>query len=166
MNIFVLFRDMRSYGLREDLYRKARSEGVVFIRYEADKTLSVTTDGEDLSVTFTDTVLRRRMEIRPDLIVLAAAIVPEKGNLLSQFYTVPQNADGFFVEAHVKLRPVDFPTDGVFVCGLAHSPKPIDESIAQAQAAAARAITILTSKTRTVSETVSVVNPSFCSGCP
>ena len=126
----------------------------------------MTTDGEDLSVTFTDTVLRRRMEIRPDLIVLAAAIVPEKGNLLSQFYTVPQNADGFFVEAHVKLRPVDFPTDGVFVCGLAHSPKPIDESIAQAQAAAARAITILTSKTRTVSETVSVVNPSFCSGCP
>jgi heterodisulfide reductase subunit A len=165
MNIFVLFRDMRAYGLREDLYRKARSEGVMFIRYDVDKTLSVTTDGEDLSVTFTDTVLKRRMEIRPDLIVLAAAIVPEKENPLSQFYRVPQNADGFFVEAHVKLRPVDFPTDGVFVCGLAHSPKPIDESIAQAQAAAARAITILTSKTRTVSGTVSVVNPSLCSGC-
>jgi heterodisulfide reductase subunit A len=165
MNTFVLFRDMRAYGLREDLYRKARSEGVVFIRYDADEKLSVATEGADLSVTFTDTVLRRRMEIRPDLIVLAAAIVPEKENPLSQFYRVPQNADGFFVEAHVKLRPVDFPTDGLFVCGLAHSPKPIDESIAQAQAAAARAITILTSKTRTVSGTVSVVNPSFCSGC-
>ena len=165
MEVFVLYRDMRTYGLKEDLYRKARSEGVVFLRYNAEENFTVATDGGDLQVTFTDRVLRRRMEIRPDLLVLATAIVPEKENPLSQRYKVQQNADGFFTEAHVKLRPVDFATDGVFVCGLAHAPKPIEESIAQAQAAAARAVTVLASKTRTVSATVADINSNFCSSC-
>ena len=105
------------------------------------------------------------MEIRPDLLVLATAIVPEKDNPLSQLYKVQQNADGFFTEAHVKLRPVDFATDGVFICGLAHAPKPIEESIVQAQAAAARAVTVLASKTRTVSATVAHIDSNFCSSC-
>ncbi len=165
MNVFVLYRDMRAYGFREDLYREARSAGIVFIRYMNEAPLDVETAHSNLTVTFTDTVLRRRMEIHTDLIVLAAAIVPEKENPISQLYKVFLDEDGFFAEAHVKLRPVDFATDGVFVCGLAHAPKPIDESVAQAQAAAARAVTLLSSKNRTVTGTVAVVNPNFCSRC-
>ena len=165
MNIFILYRDMRSYGLREDLYRKARSEGIVFICYTIDEDLKVEANESHLQITFTDTVLRRRMEIHTDLLVLAAAIVPDNKDQLTQFYKVSKNADGFFAEAHVKLRPVDFATDGVFVCGLAHSPKPMDESISQAQAAVARAVTVLSSKTRTVNGTVAMVNPNMCSRC-
>ena len=165
MNIFVLYRDMRPYGLREDLYREARSAGINFVRYDFDKELTVAAEQGNLQVAFIDCVLRRKMEIRPDLLILASAIVPEKKNPLAQFYKVPQNDDGFFVEAHVKLRPVDFATDGVFVCGLAHAPKTIDESITQAQAAAARAVTLLSAMSISVSGTVAYVNPNFCSSC-
>jgi len=164
-NIFVLHRDMRPYGQREDLYREARGKGIAFIRFDFEKDLEVGLDEGALKVSFTDTVLRRQMEIRPDMLVLASAIVPEKDNPLAQFYKIPQNDDGFFLEAHVKLRPVDFATDGVFLCGLAHAPKPIDESIAQAQAAAARAVTLLAAKTIPVSGTIAVVDPGFCSSC-
>ncbi len=165
MNVFVLYRDMRSYGLREDLYRRARSGGINFVRYDFNKGLTVEAGQENLQVTFNDCVLRRQMEVRPDLLILASAIVPEKKNPLAQFYKIPQNDDGFFVEAHVKLRPVDFATDGVFVCGLAHAPKTIDESITQAQAAAARAVTLLSSMSISVSGTVAYVNPNYCSSC-
>ncbi|MEJ2475633.1 MAG: FAD-dependent oxidoreductase, partial [Desulfobacterales bacterium] len=134
-DVFILYRDMRPFGLREDIYREARSAGIGFIRYNSDKALEVVNEGDDLKVSFTDRVLGRMMDIRPDLLVLASAVVPEAENPLAQLYKVPVNADGFFAEAHVKLRPVDFATDGVFVCGLAHAPKPIDESITQAQAA-------------------------------
>jgi len=165
MDVFVLYRDIRTYGLREDLYRKARSEGIVFIRYDVNEPLRVEKYTSALNISFTDKVLRRKMEITSDLLVLAAAVVPEADNPLSQLYKVSQNEDGFFAEAHAKLRPVDFATDGVFVCGLAHAPKSLDESIAQAQAAASRAVTILSSKTRTVSGTVARVNADFCSRC-
>ena len=165
MDVFILYRDMRPYGLREDLYRKARGAGVSFIRFNFDREFIVDVDQEALRVTFTDRVLKRRMEIRPELLVLASAIVPEKENPIAQFFKVAQNDDGFFVEAHVKLRPVDFATDGVFVCGLAHAPKPIDESITQAQAAAARAVTLLSAKTIAVTGTVAHVNPNCCSSC-
>lgn len=165
MDVFILYRDMRTYGLREDLYRRARSAGIMFIRYDIDGDLIVEGDGEDLQVTFTDCVLRRKMEIRPDLLVLASAIVTETDHPLARFFKVQQNVDGFFTEAHVKLRPVDFATDGVFVCGLAHSPKPIGETIVQAQAAATRAAAVLSGKTRTVSGMVSMVAPNMCSRC-
>jgi heterodisulfide reductase subunit A len=105
------------------------------------------------------------LQIRPDLLVLAAATVPRDENLLAQQFKVPVNEDGFFVEAHVKLRPVDFAVDGVFVCGLAHSPKSVDESIAQAQAAAARAVSLLAKKKILTSGTIAVVNPLYCSSC-
>jgi len=165
MNVYILYRDMRPYGLREDLYRQARSSGIAFIRYDSDKALDATVDQTDLRLTFTDTVLKKQMEIRPDLLVLASAIVSEKDNPLARFYKVPQNDDGFFVEAHVKLRPVDFATDGVFVCGIAHAPKPIDESITQAQAAAARAVTVLSARQLSVSGTVAAVDQNRCSSC-
>jgi heterodisulfide reductase subunit A len=165
MDVFVLYRDIRTYGLREDLYRKARSEGIVFIRYDVNEPLQVEKDASALNISFTDKVLRRKMEIKSDLLVLAAAVVPETDNPLAQLYKVSQNEDGFFAEAHAKLKPVDFATDGVFVCGLAHAPKSLDESIAQAQAAASRSVTILSSKSRTVSGTVAQVNADFCSRC-
>ena len=165
MDVVVLYRDLRPYGLREDLYREARSKGIVFVRYDADEALDVTTDAEDLKVTFADRVLGRQMEIRPDLLVLSSAIVPDKETPLAQYYKVPLNADGFFAEAHVKLRPVDFATDGVFVCGIAHAPKSIDESITQAQAAAARAVTILAMKNIKLGGIISQIIPELCSGC-
>jgi heterodisulfide reductase subunit A len=165
MKVFVAYRDMRTYGLRENLYREARMAGISFLRYNEDKGFEVSVEGEGLKAEFTDTVLKRRMEIKPDLLVLASAIIPDKDAQLAQFYKVSRNDDGFFAEAHVKLRPVDFSTDGVFVCGLAHSPKPVDESIAQAQAAAARASTLLSAKQIPVSGTVAYVNPDLCSMC-
>ena len=105
------------------------------------------------------------MAISSDLLVLASAVVPERRNPLAQLYKASQNEDGFFAEAHVKLRPNDFATDGVFVCGLAHAPKPIEESIAQAQAAASRAVTVLSALEISVSGTVAVVDRNFCSSC-
>jgi heterodisulfide reductase subunit A len=165
MNVFILYRDMRPYGLREDLFREARSAGIGFIRYDSGKALEVRNEGEGLRVSFTDRVLGRMMEIRPDLLVLASAVVPEAENPLAQLYKVPVNADGFFAEAHVKLRPVDFATDGIFVCGLAHAPKPIDESITQAQAAAARAVTVLAMKNIKLGGIISQIRPELCSGC-
>jgi len=165
MNVFVLYRDLRAYGLREDLYRKARSQGIGFIRRDMDKELTVGVDEEDLKVTFADRVLGRSMEILPDLLILASAIVPDAKNPLAQLYKVSLNDDGFFAEAHVKLRPVDFATDGIFVCGLAHAPKSIDESITQAQAAAARAVTVLSMENIKMGGIVSHIIPERCSGC-
>jgi heterodisulfide reductase subunit A len=165
MDIFILYRDLRSYGLREDLYREAREAGIKFIRYDREKEVGVGAARNSLEITFADRVLRRQMAISSDLLVLASAMVPQKSNPLAQMYKVPQNDDGFFAEAHVKLRPSDFATDGVFVCGLAHAPKPIEESISQAQAAASRAVTVLSALEISVSGTVALVDPNFCSSC-
>ncbi len=165
MDVFILYRDLRSYGLREDLYRKAREQGIKFIRYNTESGIAVNPAENGLSVEFTDRVLRRQMEIHTDLLILASAMVPQKNNPLAQLYKVAQNDDGFFTEAHVKLRPNDFATDGVFVCGLAHAPKPLDESIVQAQAAASRAMTVLSALQIAVSGTVARVDPGFCSQC-
>ncbi|WP_435546915.1 FAD-dependent oxidoreductase [Desulfobacterium sp. N47] len=165
MDVYILYRDMRSYGLREDLYREAREKGIIFIRYHADQGIDVSLDEQDLKVRFTDTVIRRKMEINPDLLVLATAITPPAKNPLAQQYKATLNNDGFFMEAHIKLRPVDCATDGVFICGLAHAPKPIDESIAQAVAAATRAITLLARKTIYTSGTIAEVIPAACSSC-
>ncbi len=165
INIFILYRDLRSYGFREDLYRKARDQGIKFVRYNKECGIDVRTAENGLDIHFTDRVLRRPMVINSDLLILASAIIPQKDNPLAQLYKVSQNDDGFFAEAHVKLRPNDFATDGVFVCGLAHAPKPIDESISQAQAAASRAVTVLSALELSVSGMVALIDPNFCSRC-
>jgi heterodisulfide reductase subunit A len=165
IDIFILYRDLRAYGLREDLYRQARDKGIKFIRYDYDKEIRVGSAENGLNITFTDRVLKRQMLIESDLLVLASAMVPQKANPLAQMFKVPQNDDGFFAEAHVKLRPNDFATDGIFVCGLAHAPKPIEESIAQALAAASRAVTVLAALEVSASGTVAQVDPNFCSSC-
>ena len=165
MDVFIVYRDMRTFGLFEDLYREARSQGIAFIRYDESKELKVAKDQNDLQVLFTSYVLNREMEIRPDLLILATAVVPPKENPIVNLFKVPVNKDGFFVEAHVKLRPIDFSTDGVFLCGLAHSPKAMDESIAQGLGAAARAVTLLSQKEMFGNAIVAFINPESCVGC-
>ena len=166
MDVYVLYRDIRTFGEREDLYKEARRRGVVFIRYDLDhKPLVSESDGGGLQVTVMDHVLRRPVVLEPDFITLSTAIETRGAEALAQQLKVPLSQDGFFLEVHMKLRPVDFATDGIFVCGLAHYPKSIDESIAQAQAAAARAATVLSRKTIEVEGIVSSVDEALCRGC-
>jgi heterodisulfide reductase subunit A len=165
MNVFVLYRDLRTYGERELLYKKARGLGVIFIRFDREnKPVVAVVDGR-LQVTVTDHIIGRPVEIETDLLTLATAVVPNRDERLANFFKVPLNADGFFVERHAKLGPSEFATDGVFLCGLAHYPKPIDEAIAQGQAAASRAVTLLARKKIFTSGTVAEVDPRMCSQC-
>ncbi len=164
-NIYILYRDIRAYGLRENLYRKARGMGIHFIRYNNDKSIRVTQDNDSIKLDFTDIVFRRHMVVKADLLVLATAVVATPKNPLAKLFKVSQNTDHFFAEAHVKLRPNDFATDGMFLCGLAHGPKTVGESIAQAQAAAARAVTVLSKETIALQGTVAYVNSTLCSQC-
>ncbi|MCK4487946.1 MAG: CoB--CoM heterodisulfide reductase iron-sulfur subunit A family protein [Desulfobacterales bacterium] len=157
---------MRTYGEREDLYREARALGVIFIRYDLENKPVVTeTEGGALKVTVTDPILGRPITLKPDFITLATAIYTRGAEELAKLFKVPLSQDNFFLEVHMKLRPVDFAVDGVFVCGMAHFPKPIEECIAQAQAAAARAATILAQKTVEVEGVISTVDQALCRGC-
>jgi len=166
MEVYILYRDIRTYGEREDLYREARRLGVIFIRYDLDhKPVVKEADGGALEVSVIDHVLQRPITIRPDFITLASAIETRDVDELAQLFKVPLSQDRFFLEVHMKLRPVDFASDGVYLAGLAHYPKPIDESIAQAQAAAARAATVLSQKSIHVEGVVSHVDASLCRGC-
>lgn len=164
-NVYILYRDIRTYAEREYLYRKARSKGIIFIRFSLDGKPVVEAGTEGLSITVKDHILGRNLVLRPDLVALATAIVPYRDEKLAQFFKVPMNDDGFFVEAHAKLGPSEFSTDGVFLCGLAHYPKPIDESVAHAQAASSRAVRLLAQKNIRVSGTVAQINPMYCSSC-
>jgi heterodisulfide reductase subunit A len=165
MDVYIIYRDMRTYGLREDLYRDARAKGVIFVRYDDQQDLKVVREGADLQVRFISSVLNREVEVRPDLLVLATAIVPPKDNVVAKLFKVPLNSDGFFVEAHVKLRPIDFSTEGVFMCGLAHAPKPVDESVAQGLGSASRAATLLSQKEMFGNAIVASINAESCVGC-
>ena len=170
MDVYVLYRDMRTYGFREDYYKKASDQGVIFIRYDTDDPPDIQAVEEDgraiLRLTATEPMLGQRIEIDADMVCLAAATVPRADNRpLSRLLKVPLNEDGFFMEAHMKLRPVDFATDGIFMCGTAHNPKFIDESISQAQAAASRAMTILAREQLRAGGPVSRVTSAKCSTC-
>jgi heterodisulfide reductase subunit A-like polyferredoxin len=166
LNIYILYRDVRTYGFFEEYYQKARDNGIIFIRYEKDRKPNVEKSNGDLVVRIEDPILGKILVMKPNLIVLAPAIVPREDVFsISQMLKVPLNEDNFFLEAHVKLRPVDFATEGVFLAGLAHSPKNINESITQAQAAAARAVTILSKDKYEASATIASVNEDVCAGC-
>lgn len=170
MDVYVLYRDMRTYGFKEDYYKEASDQGVVFIRYQPEDPPDIHAIKEKgksfLRLTATEPILGQRLEIDADLVCLATASVAPTGNKpLSQMLKVPLNEDGFFLEAHMKLRPVDFSTDGIFMCGTAHSPKFIDESIAQAQAAASKALAVLTRTSIEGQAAVAEVNEELCSGC-
>jgi heterodisulfide reductase subunit A len=169
-NVFVLYRDIRTYGFKEDQYREAREKGVVFVPYEVDRKPQVSVEGESdeqvLKVRTWDPAAGGDLVIDADLVVLSVATKPPPDNsALAQMLKVPLNDDGFFLEAHAKLRPVDFATEGVFLCGLAHAPKYMEEHITQANAAAARACTILTKEIIEAEGTIPRVNIARCTAC-
>ena len=171
MDIYILFRDVRTYGFREDYYREAANREVKFIRYEPqDKPLLEAGESQEgqpiLKVTATDYVLGNKLEIEADFVALAAAIVPAEGSKeIAQLFKVSLGQDGFFQEAHVKLRPVEFAADGVYLCGMAHYPKHITETINQAYGAAGRVLTLLSHDTVVASGSVCEVNEKKCMGC-
>jgi heterodisulfide reductase subunit A len=147
-------------------YKKAREEGIIFIRYDENEKPEMIKDGRALYIEVKEKIMGKVLQLTPDLVVLSCGIVPNDDNkMLSQALKVPLGTDGFFLEAHVKLRPVDFATDGIFVCGLAHYPKDISETVAQAKAAASRAITVLSKKEIEAEGKVSCINEIRCNGC-
>jgi heterodisulfide reductase subunit A len=165
VNVYVLYRDIRTYGFREKYYQQAREAGVIFIRYTRENPPLVS-EGNDLTVTLSSPDFPEPIEIEADCVVLSTGVDALKDNRkLADMLKVPLNADGFFVEAHMKLRPVDFATEGIFLCGLAHSPKMVDENISQARAAAARAATVLSKTQLEVSGQVACVNQDKCISC-
>ncbi|MDA3791585.1 MAG: FAD-dependent oxidoreductase [Desulfobacula sp.] len=172
-DIYILYRDIRTYGLREDLYTEARNKGIIFIRYEEDEPPVVTISGNDaasqagrLELMIKERILQRDLMIKPDVVILAAAVLPNENKELFELFRVPVNADGFLNEAHAKLRPVDFASEGIFMAGLAHYPKSVDETIAQAKAAVSRAACILSRDSILVGGVVAQnMYPDKCARC-
>ena len=184
-NIAIFYRDIRTYGFKERYYQLAREKGVFFIRYDPEKKPLVSKgdvesddgegskdgDGEGdkggaLWVEGVDPVLGAKVRLPADLLVLSVGIAPHEGNGdLAKILKVPLDQDGFFLEAHIKLRPVDFSTDGIFLCGLAHSPKYANEAISQARAAAARAVTFLAKGFVKGKGRAAEVKERLCAGC-
>ena len=165
--ITVIYKDIRTYGFKERLYTQAREAGVIFMHYQDDRKAEVTVGADGaLNVSVWEEILGRQLDLKPDMVVLSSPIVPAPGaEALGRKLKVAQDADGFFMEAHIKLRPVDFLADGVFMAGLAHYPKLLQESIIQARAAAARATTILSRDTLTTGGPVAEINREMCVAC-
>jgi heterodisulfide reductase subunit A len=173
INVYVLYRDIRTYGFYEKFYQKARELGVIFIKYEEDEKPLVEIDSKrmilndkGLKITIKDHILGKELELYPDKLILASAMVPqEDAEKLSQILKLPLNEDKFFMEAHVKLRPVDFSAEGIFLAGLAHSPKGIEETVSQAKAAAERACSIISSNEYISEANIARVDLDVCAGC-
>ena len=164
--VFILYRDIRTYGLREDYYRKARDLGVIFVRYDVDRKPDVTTREAGLDVRTFDPMLNREIVIHADFVILSTGFRPHPTTEdIAKIYKLTVNGDGYLLEAHVKLRPVDFPSEGIFLCGLAHAPKNLDEGISQALAAAGRASVLLSKKSLPVSGIVARHNRDICMSC-
>ncbi|MDE3090225.1 MAG: CoB--CoM heterodisulfide reductase iron-sulfur subunit A family protein, partial [Chloroflexota bacterium] len=165
--VYVLYRDVRAYGFAEAYYRKARQAGVIFLRFEDDKKPVVSNGDGRLHVTVNDAMLGQEITLEPDLLVLSAATIPHPdADQLAQKLKVPLNQDRFFMEAHMKLNPVDFATEGIFLCGMAHYPKTaLAETVSQACAVAGRAATILSKQVIGLEPVISHINPDRCDGC-
>ncbi len=165
IEIIIFYRDLMSYGFREEYYTTAREQGVLFIQYDIESKPEVTFDGREFKVQAVEPVTGGNIIIKPDLVVLSPAIVPYDNSNLARMLGVELTDDGFFKEAEAKFRPVDFPKEGVFICGLAHSPRDVRETIVQAQAAAQRTTQLLQRGELTAGRVVSQVNERWCSGC-
>jgi heterodisulfide reductase subunit A-like polyferredoxin len=168
--IVILYKDIRTYGFKERLYTTAREHGVIFMRYDDDhkpEVVSVVSGQQSVvSICAWDAILQRTVTLQPDLLVLSMPVVPrDDAHEVAKLFKVSLDADGFFLEAHVKLRPVDFASDGVFMAGMAHYPKLLDETMIQAQAAASRAARVLSHETLTAGGRVAVVDDAKCTGC-
>ncbi len=166
-NVYVLYRDMMTYGLWELYYRQAREAGIIFIRYELEEKPQVSADGNGkLSVQLFEKLIQKELDLPADWLVLSMPVRPQpEAQKLGTVLKVPLNEEGFFLEAHLKLRPLDFANEGMFLCGLAHFPKHISESIVQAKGVAARAATILSKKQMSISGIIAQVDPDECIGC-
>ena len=165
-DITIIYRDVRTFGLKEDFYKKARELNVKFIRYDEDRKPEVRDQGGKLSIRVFDPILNDYVTLSTDLLALSVGTVPNPANEeIGKMLKVPTNQDGFFLEAHVKLRPVDFATDGVFMCGMAHAPKLSEDAIVQANAAVSRASTILTKDFIEAEGKTAYVNKERCAAC-
>ncbi len=163
--IYILNRDIRTYGTLEEYYKLAREKGIIFIKYDPESKPAVTENEGALQVIIRDHILRTDLSLNPDLLILSAAIVPKENEELAGMLKINRNSDNFYLEAHMKLRPVDFATEGIYLAGMAHMPKLIEETIAQSAAAASRAATVL-SKDKLQSEAVvAKVTPELCAVC-
>jgi heterodisulfide reductase subunit A-like polyferredoxin len=164
--VFILYRDIRTYGLKEIYYKKARDLGVQFIRFAPECKPEVESTDQGLRILVFDQSLQADLALTADYLVLSTATRSHPMSLeIAKVFKLPFDADGFFMEAHLKLRPLDFASSGVFLCGLAHSPKFLEESLAQAQGAAGRALGILSQKEMYVAGSVAQVNPLQCVAC-
>jgi len=164
-NVYILYRDIRTYGLLENYYRQARRNGVMFFRFDRDEPPRVEPADDGVMVTIKDHVLQRDLILSADALVLSAGMRPEDTEELANIVKLAHNQDGYFMEAHVKLRPVDTPSEGIFVCGTAHSPKLISESVSQSMAAASRAATFLSQPEITLSVVTAKVDQEKCASC-
>jgi heterodisulfide reductase subunit A len=165
VNVIVLFRDIRTYGFQEDYYRRAREEGVVFVRYEPEQKPRVEASKEGLTILVADSVLQRDLRLDADLLVLSVGVAPGDNEALARILGVPLDEDGFFQEASSKVRPMDFEVPGLYLCGLCHAPKTIEESISQAKGAAMRAAVMLSRQRLGGQAAVPFVNPRLCIAC-
>jgi heterodisulfide reductase subunit A len=165
--IFVLYRDMRTPGFEEDYYRKAREQGVIFVPYKPENKPVVEPDAGKVTVAFNDPILVREVKIPADCLVLSTGMVADEESTedLGMIFRLPRTSDGYFLEDHIKLRPIDLPIPGFFVAGTAHAPKTIRETIAQAQAAAGRAQTFLARDSINLGAAVAQVNGELCAAC-
>jgi heterodisulfide reductase subunit A len=164
--VTILYRDIRTYGLREDYYYKARNLGVLFVRFEPDRKPEVTLSDGRIRVSVFDYMMNRDLSLSPDLLVLSTGFRPHPlTEKIGKQYKLTRNPDGYFLEAHVKLRPVDFPSEGIYVAGLAHAPKNLDETLSQALAAAGRAGVLLSHDRLSVSGIISKHNREICMSC-
>ena len=164
--VYMFYKDIRTYGLKEDLYTEAAKLGVVFIRTREEEMPVLVKEGDHLVLSSYDITLDGQVQLKPDLVVLSTGIRPNPDNEeISKMLKVPLSKDGFFLEAHMKLRPVDFATEGIYLAGLAHWPKSADETMGQASGAAARAMTILSQDFLKGNAAISVVDEFKCRGC-
>jgi heterodisulfide reductase subunit A len=163
--VFILYRDMMTYGFKEKYYKEAREKGIMFLQYDEDRKPEINMENS-MVVKIYEPMMQEVLEIPTDYLILSTGLKPRADNEeIAKMLKVPLNADGFFLEAHVKLRPVDFSTEGMFVAGTCHSPKFITESISQACAAASRAGTLLSQNKYKTDANISSVNEEMCSGC-
>ncbi len=165
--IWVLYRDLRTLGMQENAYAQARQQGVMFVRYDPGSPPQVEADGEALRVVFHDPILGDDIGLRADRVLLSTGMVPdeEAAEELARIFRLPRTQEGYLLEDHRKLRPVDLPTMGYYVAGTAASPKSIKESIAQAQAAASRVQTLLARGAINLGAAVARVDSSRCAAC-
>ncbi len=163
--VIVLYRDIRTYGFMEKYYLEAREKGVIFSCYDKEKKPEVRADSGGMMIRHMDRILGKEVMFAPDKLVLSAGISPGDNDELTKILKVPLNQDGFFLDAHAKIRPLDFTADGIFFCGLAHSPRSLTESLMQAQGASIRGVTVLSKEKIEAKAITACVNERVCTGC-